>query len=155
MKFPLFLLLAALSLAAQPAAPKAAPRPAGVPANATEVDPDTWRLTGKDGKTWMIRRTPFGIMRNLEQKDSPTAKRSEPMPASDRDRAPNGVKLAGAGPDVLELINVVEKGQDLVFTKPGPFGVYTWTRKKTQLNEDETIVWDRARAKAAIAAKKD
>src|SRR5258708_40270395 len=82
MRFPLFLLLSAIAVLAQPAPPKPAPRPAGVPAEATEIDENSWRLTDNEGKVWILKRTPFGIMRSLAPKDAmASGKRPEGLPA--------------------------------------------------------------------------
>jgi hypothetical protein len=45
-------------------------------------------------------------------------------------------------------MTVKEEGDLLRFEKPGPFGKYSWTKKKTELTKDESIVWERAKAKS-------
>lgn len=168
--------------------------PTGVPAGAVAVEGNTWRWVDKQGKAWLYRSTPFGVMRSEEPKQAAAGKRpvgvpAEATPVSEgvwrwvdgqqktwifqetpaglmKSEAPKGEAatvgptghaVADARPDaVLDLMTVKEEGDSLRFSRPGPFGKYSWVKKKTQLDRDETIVWDRARAKSASAtAKKD
>lgn len=120
-----------------------AKRPAGVPAGAVAVTEGVWRSTEADGRVWLFQETPSGIMKTEEPKGG--------LPAV----GPTGLKVADARPDaVLELITVKEEGDSLRFSRPGPFGTYSWLKKRTQLDKDETIVWERAQARAS-ARKKD
>lgn len=123
-----------------PAGSKAAasPKPpAGVPANAKMVDEITWRSVDGQGKVWMYKRTPFGMMRSPELSQPEQQKR-------------DGVA------DPLEGMSVKEDGNMLKFSRPGPFGVYTWTKKKNDLNADETVVWERSQqAKTSTTAAKE
>ncbi|HEU0120048.1 MAG TPA: hypothetical protein VFQ91_05940 [Bryobacteraceae bacterium] len=192
MKVSLIALFLGLAMLAQ-SKETAARLPAGVPAGAAAVDGDTWRWVDKQGKAWLYRATPFGVMRSEEPKQT-AAKRPAGVPADatpvaegiwrwvDGSRktwifqetpaglmkseepkgetatvGPTGHKVADARQDaVLDLMSVQEEGDSLRFSRPGPFGKYSWVKKKTQLDRDETIVWDRARAKSASAtAKKD
>lgn len=145
--------------------------PAGVPAGATAVDGHTWRWVDKSGKAWLYRATPFGMMKTEEPKES-AAKRPEGLPADamplaadtwrwiDKDgkawlykstnaglmkteqpadyKAPEAPKFDAA----LSMISVKEEGDSLRFSKPGPFGTYSWVKKKTQLDKDEALVWE-------------
>lgn len=178
------ILMISMSAPAQPAS-----QPAGVPAGAKEVEPNLWRHVDSDGKSWLIKRTPFGWMRTEEPAAGgnvlPNGKwpdgvpkdakqvgpdrfrwidekgqawiyllsatgvmRSQEVSGEDAKQGPLGAKMAGAGSDTLHLISVKEEGDSLRFSKPGPFGKYSWVKKKTQLDEDETIVWQNAKAAA-------
>jgi len=182
MKFPVLVVMLALATMAQS---KGVPE--GVPAGAVAVDAANWRWVDKDGKSWLYRPTPFGMMRSEEAKQT-AAKRPaglpvEALPLSEgmwrwmdgeqkvwlfqetptglmKTPAPKGMEMPAAKAadvardPVLHLITVKEDGDTLRFSRPGPFGTYSWVRKKTELDADETIVWERARAKSA-AAKKD
>ncbi|MBM3783729.1 MAG: hypothetical protein FJW30_05170 [Acidobacteria bacterium] len=161
---------------------KVAPAPpAGVPAGAKIVDSSTWRWVDKSGKAWLYRTSPFGVMKTEEPKDGANA-RPDGVPAgataiaADTWRAVDALgktwlyKVTPAGllkteqpadfkpaaaPDTdaaLELISAKDEGEVLRFSKPGPFGTYSWTRKKTELNADETAVWERVR-KEKVAKK--
>lgn len=143
MKFPIFVLfigLASLAQSKETAAP-----PVGIPKEAVAVDGNTWRWVDKQGKAWLFRSTPFGMMRSEEPKAAAAAKSPETAPAA----APAASGLDAA----LALVTVKEEGDTLRFSRPGPFGTYSWVKKKSQLDRDETIVWTRAQAKAP--ARKD
>ena len=144
MKFPFIVLFVCLATLAQ--SKETSTTPAGVPAGAVSVEGHTWRWVDKAGKAWLYRATPFGMMRSEEPKQ-PVAKHTggsaveaQPLPV-DRPDA------------VLDLISVKEEGDALRFSRPGPFGAYSWLKKKTQLDKDETIVWERAQAKSATGKK--
>lgn len=120
-----------------------AKRPAGVPAKAEPVSDGVWRFTDAERKVWLFQETPSGIMKTEEVKGSAAAV------------GPTGLPVADARPDAtLDLITVRDEGENLHFSRPGPFGKYSWVKKKTQLDRDETIVWERAKANRA-SAKKD
>lgn len=121
----------------------ASKRPAGVPVEALPIAEGVWRWIDPDKKVWMFQETPAGIMKTEEPKGG--------FPAV----GPTGLKVAAERPDAtLDLFSVKEEGDSLRFSRPGPFGTYSWVKKKTELDRDETIVWERARAKSA-SAKKD
>lgn len=104
---------------------KSAPKPAvvssGLPAAAVEVGPGLYQLADKTGKMWFYRRTPFGVSRFEEPKQ---------MAALDP-------KLAAQIPST----QVSEQGDSLKFVRPGPFGNYTWVKKKTELDESEQAAY--------------
>jgi hypothetical protein len=120
-----------------------AKRPAGVPAEAMPLADGVWRWIDPQQKVWLYQETPSGLMKTEAPKGA--------VP----NMSPVGHKMGEEKPDaVLDLITVKEEGEMLRFSRPGPFGKYSWTKKKTQLDKDETIVWERAQAKSA-SAKKD
>ncbi len=120
-----------------------AKRPAGVPVEATPVADGVWRWMDGQHKVWLFQETPSGLMKTEEPKGG--------LPAV----AATGMKMGETrGDATLDLITVKEEGDSLRFSRPGPFGTYSWLKKKTQLDKDETTVWERAQAKTA-AAKKD
>ena len=68
---------------------------------------------------------------------------------------PNAKKAVDTNADAaLDLMSATEEGDSLRFSRPGPFGKYTWVKKKTQLDRDETIVWERVQQKSG-SVKKD
>lgn len=128
---------AAFALAAEkPAKPqskpqaKAAPAAAAVtvPSDATQVDANTWRYTDKDGKAWLYRRTPFGL---IKMEDKP-------------ERA--------AAPAATDTLKAVEEGDHVNFERASPFGPRRWTKKTANLDEDEKAALARARQKLAATA---
>src|SRR5207247_303327 len=96
-----------------------------IPAEAVPAADGSYRYTGPDGKQWIYRKTPFGVSRT---EDKP----AEPKPAP-----------------TLDGVKATEDGDSIRFERPGPFGVYKWQRKKTELNESEKAAWDREKARAA------
>ena len=99
--------------ASHPAVSSSAAR--ALPQGAIEVEPNLYRYTDAQGRTWLSRRTPFGFS---TWEDKPAA--AQPAPA------------AGAPP-----IQATDLGDTVRFERATPFGKSTWLRKKTELNEDE------------------
>ena len=101
-----------------------------IPAGAVKTDDGSYRYTDPQGKKWIYRKTPFGIAR-LEDK-----------PADAAARTAESAKR-------FEEVKAAEDGDSIRFERPGPFGIYRWQRKKTELDEMEKTVWDRERARIA------
>jgi hypothetical protein len=116
---------------------KSAPKPAAataelkLPAGATLVEPGTYTYTDSQGKKWIYRKTPFGLAKT-EDKPAPAA---ESAPATDSN------------------YTAVEDGDSIRFERPGPFGVYKWQKKKSDLTEDEKAAWERSQKKSASIEK--
>jgi hypothetical protein len=110
---------------AQPAKPSRdqkakAPSPTpSIPPGATLVEPNLYRLTDSNGKTWNYRQTPFGITK-WEETSAPAA---HPAPQ------PNPVKS--------EPVVVTDLGDSYRFQKKTPFGASNWVRKKSELTDEE------------------
>ncbi|HTS27414.1 MAG TPA: hypothetical protein VMH81_16165 [Bryobacteraceae bacterium] len=118
-------MLAAADGPSKPEAHKAA-APLTIPARAVKGDDGSYRYTDRQGKKWIYRKTPFGIAR---VEDKPVDEAAE---------------MAR-----FENVKAVEDGDTIRFERPGPFGVYRWQRKKSELDETEQAVWDREQARAA------
>jgi len=103
------------------AAPETTIRRITVPAGAEKIGPETWRYKDASGKTWIYRRTPFGVTRSEEAEKDETE--------------------AAAGP--ASQITAVEDGDSVRFVRRTPFGDRKWTRKKTELDEIERAAWER------------
>jgi len=103
--------------------------PSGVPANAKKINGDTWRIVDEKGKAWHYQSTPFGWMKSAALS------------------TPEQQKRDGVG-DPTEGMTVKEEGEMLKFSRPGPFGAYNWTKKKTDLDDMEKAVWSRAQKSA-------
>jgi hypothetical protein len=94
-----------------------------VPEGAEQIEPYTFRHRDAQGKVWIYRETPFGIVRYEESKQAPVA----PV-ASDND------------------MMAFDSGDSIRFELKGLLGKSTWTRKKTeQLTEAEKKAWERAK----------
>ncbi len=92
-----------------------------LPPDAKEFEPYTYRHTDAEGKTWIYRRTPFGLYR-LEEKDQEAASSAQSTPD-------NGL-LA------------FDEGDQVRFERQSPFGEKSWVRKKTELTTEEKKAWD-------------
>ena len=111
----------------------AAPKPAGIPAHATQIAPGTYRFKDKQGQTWIYRQTPFGVTHFAEGQD-----RSLTVGAQ---QAASGLR-AVAPPDATAAnIRATAQGDMIQFERPGPFGVYRWQKKESELNQQEQAVW--------------
>jgi len=140
------LLIGLVSAADKPAEKKSAPSPAKareitVPAGAVEVEPYTYRYTDPDGKKWLYRKTPFGVMR---MEDKPVSAEDAKKAQDEKDR-------------LIQSTSAVEDGDSVRFTRQTPFGRSEWRRTKTQLNEVEQAVWSRELQKRTVveSATKD
>jgi len=118
------LLAAAAEQKKTPAKPAAAPPPNVIPTEAKQIEPYTWRYTDNQGKNWIYRKTPFGVVRYPEQ--PPENQPPEEIPPG---------------------MTAVEEGDSVRFERPYPFGKHRWTRKKTELTDLERRVWERDRPK--------
>ena len=98
----------------------AATKVAGVPAGAVETEPGVYHFTDHDGKNWIYRKSPFGVVRLEDKATSPDK--------NDR---------------TLQEIKATEDGDSIRFERQTPFGPSRWQKKKTELNETEKAVWER------------
>ncbi len=105
---------------------KAQSQAQSIPAGATQVEPNLYRYTDSNGKTWNYRQTPFGISK-WEDTSSPAAE-----PASQPKQAPTQVKT--------DPVKVTELGDSYRFERKTPFGTSTWVRKKSELTDEEKIL---------------
>jgi len=110
---------------------QAQPPVLSIPAGAVQVEPYIYRATDAGGKTWMYRETPFGISR-WEETSAPGPKSS---------------------PANSDAVVVTDLGDSVRFEKKMPFGVGTWVRKKTELNDEEKALVSGSASYLAPAAK--
>ena len=126
----------------------AAANPAGVPKDATEVKPGVYRYVDKEMKVWLYTKSPFGYMRSAEDAAKPEP---EPGGKANPEKTPFGESRAASNAPVTK---VFDQGDSVRFERPSPFGVYRWTRKKTELNDDEKKLWEASRPAPAKAENK-
>jgi len=118
----LLLLVAALAAAQDRSAAAGAKQTAAaesgatLPKGAIEIEPNLYRYTDAQGKTWLARRTPFGFSR---WEDKPA-----PIPAA-------------PAIDSKPQVKATDLGDRVKFETPTPFGATTWTRQKSDLTGDE------------------
>lgn len=119
------------------AAPKA--ETITLPPGAVQVNELSWQYIDKQGKKWIYMKTPFGMMRQLDQ---PVAQAATPAA------------------DPADLIQVKQEGSTLHFSRPTPFGNHSWSKPAASaLTTEEQRAFDRIRsatpaADAAAAAAK-
>jgi hypothetical protein len=84
-----------------------------IPPGAVQLEPFLYRYTDAQGKTWMYRRTPFGVSKWEDKPDAgPVVKTPDPVTATDL-------------------------GDSVRFERKTPFGTTHWVRKKSELTADE------------------
>lgn len=104
-----------------------------IPASAVEFEPGSYHYTDAKGKKWILRPTPFGIAK-IEDTGVPLRKKGE------QDHSMDNVKI-------------IEDGDSVKFERPGPFGIYKWEKKKTDLDPGEKAAWEREKAKTVTNEK--
>jgi hypothetical protein len=143
MKIVLFTLIAGTLLLAQDKdtkqskdASKAAPSKAAssadpaasvIPKGATQVEPNLYRYTDAQGKTWLYRRLPFGVSKYEEKPEQPALAE---QPA----------------------LVVRDLGDSVEFQRNTPFGISKWVTKKTDLTEEQKAAVAAEEAKQAAAS---
>ena len=117
-------------------APKAtdASKPAAIPAEAVQGADGDYHYTDPQGKKWIYRKTPFGVTR-LE--DTPERAAAQAAAAS------------GAG------IKATEDGDIVRFERQGPFGLWKWEKKKSELDEAEKAALQNSQANNQAVSKQD
>lgn len=130
-KFILFLLPVALlgaektkKIPPKPATAVQKSAPLSIPADAVRINDYTWRHTDKDGKSWIYRKTPFGLSKGPEETAAPAVKPDAPKPA----------------------IKVTDAGDTYRFERAMPMGAQVWTRKKSELTDEEKVLVESAAA---------
>jgi hypothetical protein len=111
---------------------------------------DTYSFTDPQGVTTQYQRTPFGVVK-LPQDRTAAAQQSQ---ASSTVQTPFGTARTDANASAVPAadsptteITATEIGDSIRFERPSPFGKQAWTRKKSELSEDEKKMWDRQKQK--------
>jgi hypothetical protein len=94
----------------QKASTAAAP---AIPDGAKQIEPFLYRYIDAQGKTWMYRKYPFGVMK-WEEQAAPAAPAPDSRP-----------------------VGVTDLGDSFRFETKTPFGPQVWTKKKSELTDDE------------------
>ena len=111
-----------------------ASKPMAIPAEAVLGEDGDYRYTDPQGKKWIYRKTPFGVTRLEDAPERAAAKVAPP---------------SGAG------IKATEDGDIVRFERLGPFGVWKWEKKKSELDETEKAALQNAQAGNKTASKQD
>jgi hypothetical protein len=119
-----------------PKAPKVtdASKPLPIPAEAVLGADGDYHYTDPQGKKWIYRKTPFGVTR---MEDTPQL------------AAANAAAAGGAG------IKATEDGDTVRFERQGPFGLWKWEKKKSELDETEKAALANSQANDKTASKQD
>ncbi|HYL76939.1 MAG TPA: hypothetical protein VEU96_22170 [Bryobacteraceae bacterium] len=112
--------------------PPAAASLPGIPAGAKEIEPGLYRYTDPEGKTWLMRKTPFGVGK---WEDKPDA-----QPAVVQSNVP---------------VTITDLGDSIQFVRDSPFGPSKWTRKKSELTDEEKAIVKREQSKHSGASSAD
>ena len=126
--------------AAPKAAAKAAPKvtdgskPMPIPAEAVLAADGDYHYTDPQGKKWIYRKTPFGVARMEDTPQLTSAK-------------------AAAAPSAL--IRATEDGDIVRFERKGPFGLWKWEKKKSELDEGEKAALANSQASSKTASQQD
>lgn len=122
---------------------KAEPPVQTIPAGATQVEPNLFRYTDSNGKTWNYRQTPFGINK-WEQTSTPEAAPApEPAPQS---TSQSGLRSSQVK---TEPTVVTDLGDSYRFDKRTPFGHSTWVRKKSDVTDEEKALIEGQQSQSA------
>jgi hypothetical protein len=122
-----------------------------VPAGATELSKGVYRHTDSSGKNWIYRKTPFGMVKSAEDA-APEPPLDAPAPAAKRESPFAGGKTAGSPAASAPLTSAVEDGDTIRFERNTPFGPTRWTRKRSELNADETRILEQSRSRNSEAS---
>jgi hypothetical protein len=119
-----------------PKAPKVtdASRPMSIPAQAVLAADGDYHYTDPQGKKWIYRKTPFGVARMEDTPQLTSAK-------------------AAAAPSAL--IRATEDGDIVRFERKGPFGLWKWEKKKSELDEGEKAALANSQASSKTASQQD
>jgi hypothetical protein len=133
MKLLIAVCFSAVMLAAQDAKSadkkaKDAPEPplTAIPASAVQIEPNAYRYTDPKGKKWILFQTPFGIARKEDDGEPLRKKLQETQP--------------------MRNVKITEDGDSIKFEREGPFGMYKWSKKKTELTDQEKAAWEAQKA---------
>jgi hypothetical protein len=119
---------------------------------AAEISPGLFKHTDRGGKTWLYRKTPFGVVKSADD-PAVAIKDSDPAPA--RHGNPFGDYKSSAATGA-PAATAVEDGDSYKFERNTPFGPTRWTRKKSELTADEQEIVQRLRkAKADTTGSKE
>ena len=127
---------AAKASPAAPTAPKVtdASKPMPIPAEAVLGADGEYHYTDPQGKQWIYRKTPFGVTR---MQDTPQL------------AAANAAAASGAG------IKATEDGDTVRFERQGPFGLWKWEKKKSELDATEKAALANSQASNNTGSKQD
>jgi len=108
----------------------------GAGAQDKPAQPAEKRVVGKDGKAYVERAMPFGTAKRAEKPEG--AKKEAVKKEEVRNKA-------GAPPN----LRAFDEGDTVRFESRLPFGISTYSKKKSELNEVERAALEREQKKSA------
>ena len=122
------------------AAPAQASTQMTVPKGAV-LDPKdgNYHLTDKNGRKWVYMMTPMGPSRWEDKGPAPTPVEPKHETTNQLSRDPN--------------LKAIDKGDSVMFVRATPFGPQSWTKKKSELTDDERFMIATPPAEATPGAK--
>jgi hypothetical protein len=102
--------------------PAPAPKTVTIPKDAVRNANGSYTYTDKEGKKWLYRPSPFGVIKTPVQDDVDSPK-AAPHAAASATRA-------------------TDKGDTVQFERPSPFGTIKWEKKKSELTDEERRIVD-------------
>lgn len=104
-----------------------------IPPEAVEIGPQVYRYKDADGKSWIYRKTPFGIskMEEITVGEAPAPLMSTP-----------------AGDSRIK-VRAIDKGDSVRFEQQTPMGPRVWERKKSELTPQENAWLERSKTGSA------
>jgi hypothetical protein len=124
-----------------------------VPKGATEVEPGVHRHTESSGKTYIYRKTPFGVVKSLEAPVPPAGEKEEAAKTSSAAPTPTPFGPVKTAADTKNQLKVADRGDTLEFERPSPFGSYKWKKKKNDLTAVEQDAWNQSRQGSTTGSK--
>ncbi len=88
-----------------------------IPKGAVQDADGNYAFTDKQGKKWLYRQTPFGVVRKPDAGESPAAAKAS--------------EFSG------QSVKVTDAGDTVKFERQSPFGPAKWEKKKSDLTDDE------------------
>jgi acyl-CoA hydrolase len=123
-----------------------------IPKTAVQVEPGVYKQTEASGKTYTFRKTPFGVVKSLDE-EKPAKPVPETAPAAKPASTPTPFGDVKAAPQT-ENVKVTEHGDVLEFERASPFGSYKWKAKKSELKSSEREAWERSRKQDTASGSK-
>ena len=102
--------------------PAPAPKVVTIPKDAVKNANGSYTYTDKDGKKWLYRNSPFGVIKSAIQDDPDS---------------PKPVQHAGNS-----ATKAIDKGDTVQFERSTPFGPVKWEKKKSELTDEERQIVD-------------
>ncbi len=123
-----------------------------IPKDAKQIDAHTWTAPDKNGKKWFYRQTPFGVVTTDRDPDAEAKSADRRSPFD----GPNPAPRSAAAEKSLEkpVVKVTDLGDSYSFERRTPFGPSRWTRKKSELTDDEKALVSASKPQAAPAEAK-